>query len=308
MEITTKIDSLPILEALGSESRLNIINLLAEREYNIKQIAEKLYLSSGIVTRHIQQLEKAGLISTRFVSTDSGSQKICRLAIEELYIRFPSNIFPDYKIHQTYIPVGHFTDFNATPTCGLASVEDYIGELDQPMYFMDSKRMEAEIIWLTEGFLEYKIPNLLELKTEKPELLEISLEMASEFPVSNNAWPSDIGFYINDTYVGKWTVPGNYSDVRGKLTPEWWPDRNSQYGLLKTLRITPHETLIDGESISDVKLEDLNVDGNLIKIKIAVEEGNNHGGGLTIFGKRFGNYPQHIIYKMYYSNIDENNS
>lgn len=301
MEINTNIESLPILEALGSESRLKIINLLADGEYNIKQIAGKLFLSSGIVTRHVKQLEKAGLIATKLVSTNSGNHKICRLAIDELYIRFPSNVFPDYKIHQSHISVGHFTDYYATPTCGLATRENYIGELDEPMYFMDSKRMEAEIIWLTDGFLEYKIPNLLNLETQNPKLLEMSLELASEFPVSNNNWPSEVGFYINDTYVGKWTVPGNYSDVRGKLTPSWWPDRNSQYGLLKTLRITPHETLIDGEAISDINLSDLKFDGSLIKIKIAVERGREHGGGLTIFGKRFGNYPQHILYKMYYS-------
>jgi predicted transcriptional regulator len=306
MEINTQLDSLPILEALGSESRLRIINLLADGEFNIKQIAEKLYLSSGIVTRHVKQLEEAGLISTKIVSTNSGSHKICRLAVDELYIRFPSNVFPDYNIHQTYIPVGHFTDYYATPTCGLATQQNYIGELDEPMYFMDSKRMEAEIIWLTDGFLEYKIPNLLNLETENPELLEISLEMASEFPVSNNNWPSDIGFYINDIYVGNWTVPGNYSDVRGKLTPDWWPDRNSQYGLLKTLRITAHETLVDGDSISEVNLNDIPLDGSLIKIKLAVENTNDHSGGLTIFGKQFGNYPQHIIYKMYYSIIDDN--
>lgn len=301
MDITTQIESLPILDALASESRLKIINLLAEEECNIKQIAEKLYLSNGIVTRHVKQLEKAGLINTKLVSTKSGSQKVCSLAIDELYIRFPSNVFPNYKIHQTNIAVGHFTDFYATPTCGLATEDNYIGKLDEPRYFMESQRVDAEIIWFTEGFLEYKIPNFLDLKNQKPELLEISLEIASEFPVSNNNWPSDIGFYINDTFTGKWTVPGNYSDVRGKLTPKWWSDRNSQYGLLKTLRVTPHETLIDGEAISDVSLNDIKLDGNLIKIRIAVEEENP--GGLTIFGKYFGNYPQDIIYKMYYSEI-----
>jgi len=301
MEINTNIESLSILEALSSESRLKIINLLATGEFNIKQIAEKLYLSSGIVTRHVKQLEEAGLLTTELMSTRSGSHKICKLAIDELYIRFPSNIFPNYEFHQTQIPVGHYTNYYATPTCGLATQEKYIGELDKPMYFMDSKRMEAEIIWLTEGFLEYKIPNLLDYEIQNPELLEISLEIGSEFPISNNNWPSDIGFYINDTYVGKWTAPGNFSDVRGKLTPKWWPDNNSQYGLLKTLRITPNETLIDGESISDINLNNIEFDKSLITIKLVVEEDGEHSGGLTIFGKHFGNYPQHIIYKMFYS-------
>lgn len=304
MEIDTQLSSLPILEALASESRLRIINLLSKGEFNIKQIAEKLYLSSGIVTRHVKQLEQAGLIETQLMSTQSGNHKICRLAIDELYIRFPGHVFPHYKIHQESIPVGHFTDYFATPTCGLATYTSYIGELDQPMYFMDPRRMEAEIVWLTKGFLEYKIPNYLMPQTQKPELLEIILELASEFPISNNNWPSSVAFHINDTYVGNWTIPGNFSDVRGKLNPDWWPDRNSQYGLLKTLRITRHETLVDGEPISDVTLNDIKLDGTLIKIKLEVEE-TDYAGGMTIFGKRFGNYPQHIIYKMYYSEILE---
>lgn len=303
MEIDTQISSLPVLEALASESRLRIINLLATGEFNIKQIAEKLFLSSGIVTRHVKQLEEAGLIVTHSVSNKGGNHKICRLAIDELYVRFPGKVFPDYEIHQESIPVGHFTDYYATPTCGLATYTNYIGELDQPMNFMNPKRMDAEIIWLTSGFLEYKIPNYLIISQQKPELLEIILEIASEFPISNNNWPSSIGFHINDTYVGSWTIPGNYSDVRGKLNPDWWPNRNSQYGLLKTLRVTHHETLVDGEAISQVTLDDINLDSTLVKIKIEVEK-KDYAGGLTIFGKRFGNYPQNIIYKMYYSNLD----
>lgn len=303
MEIDTSLEHLPVLEALASESRLRIINLLAIGEYNIKDIAEKLYLSSGIVTRHIKQLEDVGIIRTRVEAAQSGTQKICRLAIDELYVRFPGLVFPTFKVHQESIPVGHFTDYEATPTCGLATSTNYIGILDEPKHFMNPQRMEAQIIWITSGFFEYKIPNYLDVSSQKPELLEISLEIASEFPVSNNNWPSQVGFYINDVYIGNWTIRGNYSDVRGKLNPDWWPDRNSQYGLMKTLRITPHESLVDSESLSSITLDDLNFDDGLITIRIAVEE-SDYGGGLTIFGKQFGNFPQHILYKMYYSEVE----
>ncbi|WP_277630738.1 hypothetical protein [Atopococcus tabaci] len=132
-------------------------------------------------------------------------------------------------------------------------------------------------------------------------MLEVSLELASEFPVSNNNWPSDISFYINDIYVGTWTVPGNFSDVRAKLTPSWWPRQNSQYGLFRTLRITPYETLIDGEPISSVNLSQIDFDKPLTKITFAIEKDAENVGGLTIFGKQFGNYPQDIEYKLSYS-------
>lgn len=300
MEINTDLDSLHVLEALASDSRLKIINLLAHGDYNIQQIAKKMYMSSGIVTRHIQKLESAGLVYTKRIPGKTGSQKICSLAIDELYVRFPSKIFPHYQSHNFSIPVGHYTDFYAVPTCGLASSEYYIGKLDEPKFFMDSQRMDAELVWLSQGFLEYKLPNMLSLN-QKPEMLEISLEISSEFPVSNNNWPSDISFYINDVDVGSWTVPGNFSDVRGKLTPKWWPTQNSQYGLLKTLRITPHETLMDGEAISTMSLSDIPFNGTLIKIRVAIEEDAKNLGGLTIFGQKFGNYPQNIECKLYYS-------
>ncbi len=46
------------------------------------------------------------------------------------------------------------------------------------------------------------------------EMLEISMEIASEFPFSNNNWPSDITFSLNNKYLGTWTSPGDFSDIR----------------------------------------------------------------------------------------------
>ncbi|MCP4124207.1 MAG: winged helix-turn-helix transcriptional regulator, partial [Bacteroidetes bacterium] len=59
MEVSTTTESLAIFEALASDTRLKIVNLLADRERNIKELANELYMSSAIVTRHVKQLEKA---------------------------------------------------------------------------------------------------------------------------------------------------------------------------------------------------------------------------------------------------------
>lgn len=300
MEIDTTLDSLPVYEALASDTRLKIINLLADRERNIKEIASDLYMSSAIVTRHIKKLEEANIIKTERQPGKAGSQKVCSLAIDQLFVSFPRLLYPHYEKYSTTINLGHFTDFYVEPTCGLATKDNYIGKVDQPMFFMDSQRVNAELIWFSEGFIEYKIPNMLK-EFQKPELLEVSFELSSEFPASNNNWPSDITFYINEVKVGKWTVPGNYSDVRGKLNPKWWPSTNSQYGLLKTIRINHRETVMDSESISDITLKDINFNSTLIKIRVAVESDSENVGGLTIFGKKFGNHAQDIEYTLYYS-------
>lgn len=300
MEADTTLASLSIYEALASDTRLNIINLLAVKDRNVKELAEELYMSSAIMSRHIQKLEEANLIKTTRAPGKGGSQKICKLAIDQLFVNFPTTIYPEYLKHSTSIRLGHFTNYEALPTCGLATNSHIVGIADEPMYFMDSERIDADIIWFSQGFIEYKIPNILK-KTQTPEVFELSLEISSEFPGSNNKWPSDITFYVNNKDVGTWTVPGNYSDVRGRLTPKWWPSTNSQYGLLKTLRINSTQTNVDGELISDITINDLDFESDLITFRFAVNADAKHIGGLTIYGKQFGNHDQDIQCTIYYS-------
>lgn len=293
-------NALLIFKALSNDTRLTIIQLLAEGDKNITELSNELGISKAIITRHIQQLEQVDLLETRSMPATSGTQKICSSKIEQLNITFPKNLYPDYKVHEIDIPIGHYTDYQVAPTCGLASKENFIGEIDSPRFFMDRDRVDAELLWFTQGFVEYKIPNIIN-KEDKIEMIEISLELASEFPVSNDNWPSDISFYLNDYPVGTWTSPGNYADVPGLNNPEWWPRKNSQYGLLKNIRIFNNETLMDSEILSDTKLSDFDLEHPLFTLRIAVEKDAENIGGLTLFGKEFGNHPQNINFKIYYS-------
>jgi predicted transcriptional regulator len=47
-----------IYEALASKVRLKIIQLLAEKQMNIKELATALGLSSAILSMHIKKLEQ----------------------------------------------------------------------------------------------------------------------------------------------------------------------------------------------------------------------------------------------------------
>lgn len=292
--------SLTVFKALANETRLKIIQVLSEGQKNISQIAEVLEISKPIVTRHIQQLEEAQLIETKHIPAKSGKQKICHLKIEQLNISFPKKLYPEYKVRTIDIPIGHYTDYHVQPTCGLASQEKFIGEIDSPRFFLDRERVDAELLWFTQGFVEYKVPNIIQ-KEDTVEMIEISMEVASEFPISNNNWPSDISFYLNNQKLGVWTSPGNYSDVPGLNNPDWWPRKNSQYGLLKHLRIFNSETLIDSETLSFVNLDDIDLTQPLFTLRLAVEETASNIGGLTLFGEHFGNHPQNIILKIFYS-------
>ncbi|WP_019636757.1 ArsR/SmtB family transcription factor [Paenibacillus fonticola] len=299
MKLNLTEQSLPVYEALSSAVRLNVMTLLAERPMNIKELAEALQLSSAIMTMHVRKLEAAGLIASVMAPGRNGLQKICSLAVDSIEIVIPRMEDKEYKCHRTEIPVGHYSDFIIEPTCGLATVDHIIGSFDDPRHFWDQERINAGILWFGKGFIEYKIPNFL-LSSQQPEELVITMEIASEAPSTNNNWPSDITFNLNGVQLGYWTSPGDYGDSRGKYTPGWWHHQTNQYGLLKKLRITHEGTYMDGLKISDVTLADVHIHHKQWTFKLSVEDDAEHVGGLTLFGKGFGNYNEHLIFELYY--------
>ncbi|ERL63729.1 ArsR/SmtB family transcription factor [Schleiferilactobacillus shenzhenensis] len=303
MEIELVKDSLPMIHALDSETRIDIVNLLAKRQRTITSLAETLHYSKAIISKHVKLLQEAGVIQE--VATDTGDrrQKILAVKTDSILINLPEHVYPDFSRLDYDIPLGnYFANTNIEPTCGLANKDAVIGKVDDPNSFLSSDRMSASLLWFSQGSVEYIIPNEVQFN-RIPELLDISFEISSEFPVSNNNWPSDISFWINDVKVGTWTVSGNYSDVRGKLTPAWWSSEFSQYGILKHLRVHKNDTGIDGEQISNVSFTDLGItDSSTLRFRIGIDPSSPHQGGLTLFGKDFGNYPQDIHVAFFYSN------
>lgn len=295
---------LPVYEALASNVRLRIIQLLSQQEMNIKDLAAALELSSPIITMHVKKLEKAGIISSEMVPGSSGTKKMCKLITEHIEIDFPTkNRSAARSYHESIISIGHYTDFQIEPTCGLATTIKVIGMFDEPRYFLDSERVNAKILWFSSGFVEYKTANFL-LKSERPTELEISLEISSEAPVANDNWPSDISFYINGVKIGLWTSPGDFGGKRGKFTPEWWWEEINQYGLLKILKVNKQGTFIDGQQISNVTIDQIDIESKQWTFRIAVEPDAEHIGGVTLFGTGFGNYNQDIVMRLYYDRAE----
>ena len=72
-------EACPFFSALASETRLAIIELLGEREMNIRDLAQILGLSSTIIAKHIKILENAHIIHCRSIPGERGLQKLCRL-------------------------------------------------------------------------------------------------------------------------------------------------------------------------------------------------------------------------------------
>lgn len=289
---------MPLYDALASEVRWRIMELIADQEMSVKDIAAQIKLSPSIVTMHIRKLEQAELIGSRRVRRNGGTHKMCFLKQKKIEIELPAASRVANMREQT-IAVGHYTAFDIHPTCGLGTREKEIGVWDDPRYFLDPERVQASILWFGRGYVEYKTPNYL-YPEPSAEAIEISMEIASEAPGLRDDWPSDITFTFNGIKLGTWTSPADFGRAaRGKYTPEWWHRNVNQYGLLKTIRVDASGTTIDGEWMSDVTLNDVKLGEPFWTLRFAVEEQADHVGGLTLYGAGFGNHDQDIVIRVY---------
>lgn len=288
---------LPIFKALSSEIRVQILELLVKHHnLNLNDLAQKLNLTNGAITMHIKKLEESGLIHIVTNVGKHGLQKMCHLNEDKLLVELRGE--EEDNFYETELRVGHYSNYSAMPTCGLATKDNLIGAFDDPRYFADPQRVDAGIVWLTEGFLEYRIPNYLSSGQTFKEI-QLMMEIGSEAPGTSENWPSDIRFFLNDMELGTWTSPGDFGDVRGRYNPDWWPKNCNQYGLLKIVRINDEGSFIDGWRIGDLTLPELKLDyKSEILFKIAV--GEKHKKGLTLFGRHFGNYDHDLLVRVLY--------
>lgn len=298
-------DGIELYKALGSEVRVEIIRqLLINKGMNMNELAGKLGITAGALTAHIKKLEACGLVTTSNEAAGHGNQKICSVHVDKILIDIvPSE--PMDNLYQTELKVGHYSNHNILPTCGLSSSQKIIGEVDDPRYFSHPDRFNADILWFTTGYVEYDIPNFIPPGQRITQLM-ISAEISSEAPGVNSNWPSDITFYLNQRPIGMWTSPGDYGDVPGIFTPDWWFPNWNQYGLLKLIVINKHGTFVDGLKISDVSIDEFNLTStSSLQFRFAVDPDSEHVGGFTIFGKTFGNYAQDINIGIGYAPLKE---
>ncbi len=293
-------EGLPIFKSLDSEIRLEILNLLYKNyEMKMDDIAKAVNLSNGAVTAHMRKLVDCGLVNIKLVTGKRGSQKMCRLNEDKILI----DLIPEKQkelSHDIELDAGQYSNYLVHPTCGLSTIESMIGDIDDPKYFSYPERFKANILWFARGFVEYKIPNLLRAN-EEPIELQISLEISSEAPGSVEHYPSDIHFTINDKLLGYWTSPGEFFDRTGHITPRWWFQNFGQYGRLKMLVLNKEGTFLDGIMLSDVTIDDLDITHKSeISLQLSVPDDAENIGGLTIFGKGFGDYNIGIKTKIIY--------
>ncbi len=134
-------------------------------------------------------------------SVGHGNQKVCSVLETRILVEIGTQEETgEGSIFRAEIPVGQYSDYQVFPTCGISTTKKMIGEVDDPRYFAHPDRAEAGILWLSKGYVEYLVPNILPAG-QKIDELTFTMEISSEAPGFNNDWPSDITFLLNDTPV-----------------------------------------------------------------------------------------------------------
>lgn len=293
-----------VSRALSSEVRLEMINLLNKGNKNVHQLAESLDIPVSTAASHIKVLEESGLILTELRPARRGAMKVCTRNFDDIHIQLNnkknfSNAIKNFEIE---MPIGQYIDFVVEPTCGMADHDGFIIPEDAPAHFYNPNRSNAQIMWTRKGYFEYKFPLVIP-HGSKIKLVQFSLEVCSEAPNYDNNWPSDISVWINQVDLGAWTSPGDFGDRPGKLNPKYWRDSTStQYGTLKTWKVTNEKSTIDDVPLSDVNLQDLGLlERDFLSFKIGIKKDAVHKGGINIFGKNFGDYTQDIKLRIDFS-------
>jgi predicted transcriptional regulator len=283
-----------MLKALGNETRIGILRYLGDRVVPVNQIARELRLPASTATMHVNVLERAGLLHTEMRPASRGLQKVCARTYDELVIDLPRGPHHTRSAVELNMPVGGYSDFAVEPTCGLAGRDGLIGFLDDPNSFYEPDRVHTELLWFHAGHVEYRFPNRVP-RGARILSLQLTAEVCSEAPLHDEDWASDISVWVNDVHLGEWTCPGDFGGRRGRLTPGWWEEKDTQFGVLKRWRVTEGGTSIDGLGLSGVSIDALALRaGEPIRLRLGVRPDAQHVGGINVFGSEFGNYPQDI--------------
>lgn len=284
--------------ALSVPERVAILKSLLRSSKNLSTLADELHIPVSSVARHIDILTEAGLIYTSYQPGPKGHTKYCSQAI--LGFSVSVEALNDDRDEETEysveMPLGMFSHCHIKAPCGMTGAEGEIAGFDNPNVFFSPARAKAECIWFDSGFISYNFPTDFSRKQKFGEIA-FSFEICSETIYYNNNWPSDITVRVNDVEILTFTSPGDFGGRRGKYTPLYWPVTSTQFGLLKKIAVNKNGVFIDNGLVTDkIRFDDLKLyDGSAIKLDIGIKEDARHKGGINLFGKNFGDYPQSIV-------------
>ena len=150
-------DMAEICHALSSPVRVGVLRLIARKSKSVGEIAEEMNLPMSTAALAVQVLQKAGLISSKNQPGTRGTLKLCSRKLDQIMINLaPPDDEPSHSVAFS-MPIGGFSSAEGiVPTCGLANTNHVIGIMDAPTAFYLPERFSAQLIWMQQGFLEYR--------------------------------------------------------------------------------------------------------------------------------------------------------
>ena len=290
-----------LAHALASPVRIRIMKALGERSMNVGELAQKLNVPMSSAALAVKTLEEAGLIMSELQPGVRGAMKICSRKVDTVGLSLMLTETHADNVLTLHMPVGGYSAAEGIqPTCGIVGDSAYICDMDDPTGFYMTSRFGAQLIWFKQGMLEYRF-SYQKMDQMEIEWVELSFEACSEAPMHRDPWKSDIAVSINGKRLGIWTSPCDCGGRHGRVTPDWWPEQNSQYGFLKVWRVTDEGSFVENDRVSDVNTTMLGLGGKpYISVRIEVPADAQNVGGLNLFGEKFGDYPQGIVLRLGY--------
>lgn len=291
--------------ALSAPVRIEILRMLNKHPLLLSEIAERFDLPLSSAAFHMRVLEEAELAAHRYSTKRKGSMKYysyCPFKYLHLNLRAydglgqaePTPYTEEYNI-------GDYVDADLPEESGITTEHEWI-MAGLPSDAFLSKRHDAQLIWFTGcGSLTYAIPNTFARQGRLAEI-SFSMELCSEAMGYNEDYPSDITFSLNGMELCTYTSPGDFGDRYGKFTPRWWFPESTKYGQLVRICIQERGVLLNGKLVNrNISVDDLRLtEGNRALFKIEVKKDAVHKGGLNLFGNRFGDYNQAILFMATY--------
>ena len=293
-----EVSILKISYALSSPERIKIIKSLLLESKNLTTLSNELNIPMTSLSRHVDILADAKIIFLTYQPGPKGHTKFCAIATRGVAFSFaPTRQQGEAStIYSVELPIGVFSHCHIEEPCGMLSSERQLFEFDEPSNFFLPQRVEAECLWFDKGFISYNFPSPPSKQASLMSEISFSFEICSETSCYNNNWPSDITVYVNKVEVLTFTSPGDFGGRRGKYTPDFWPITSTQFGLLKNITINKTGVFLDNQCVNkNITFDDLHLfDGFAIQLTLGIKDDAKYKGGINLFGKNFGDYPQGI--------------
>ncbi|MCX7018762.1 MAG: helix-turn-helix domain-containing protein [bacterium] len=286
-------DAIPILKVLSNPARCAILEVIADGPQSVSEITTITGLDQATVSQHIQALEKAGLVRTSHAPGVRGRRKMVQRAVDNILLHLPVKDEVEEEEQSIEMPIGLYTDIRVEFPCGFLTAHQFVFPVDTPSTFLHPDRVNSELIWLRDGFIEYSFPYTLG-RDYHPTHIEVSAEVCSETIDYKEDFPSDLTVWINGIEIGMVRMPGDMGARYGAFTPSWIPKTHTKYGFLNIWSANKDGFWVNQFAGAPGAIGDLNLSpSEPISVRFGFKEASIHGG-LNIFGAHFGDFDQAI--------------